>query len=126
MPFYDDLQQVARDLLAPDTAGGLGQGEITLVRTTPGTPDPTQPWVPVTPTVTTEDVNQISKTKAEYISAGTIVQTDLAYVIEAPRVIQPKPGDTVKVGGVHVGGVVHCVRFPPHGTQVLTKIYVNR
>ena len=46
--------------------------------------------------------------------------------IEAPRVIQPKPGDTVKVGGVHVGGIVHVVRFPPHGTQVLTKIYVNR
>ena len=126
MPFYDDLQQVARDLLAPDTAGGLGQGKITLVRTTPGTPDPAQPWVPVTPTVTTEDVNQISKTEAEYISAGTIVQTDLAYVIEAPRVIQPVPGDTVKVGGVHVGGVVHVVKFPPHGVTVLVKLWVNR
>ena len=126
MPFYDDLQQVARDLLAPDTAGGLGQGAITLVRTTPGTPDPSQPWVPVTPTVTSETVNQISKTKAEYISAGTIVQTDLAYVIEAPRVIQPVPGDTVKVGGVHVGGVVHVVRFPPHGVTVLVKLWVNR
>ena len=126
MPFYDDLQQVARDLLAPDTAGGLGQGAITLVRTTPGTPDPSQPWVPVTPTITTESVNQISKTKAEYVNAGTIVQTDLAYEIEAPRVILPVPGDTVKVGGVYVGGVVHVVRFPPHGTQVLTKIYVNR
>jgi hypothetical protein len=50
MPFYEDMQQVARDLLAPDTAGGLGQGAITIVRTTPGTPDPAQPWVPVTPT----------------------------------------------------------------------------
>ena len=126
MPFYDDLQQVARDLLAPDDAGGLGQGAITLVRTTLGTPDPAQPWVPVTPTTTTEDVNQISKTKAEYISAGTIVQTDLAYVIEAPRVIQPKPGDTVSVGGVHVGGVVHVEKFPPHGVTVLVKLWVNR
>ena len=126
MPFYDELQQVARDLLAPDTSGGLGQGAITLVRTTPGTPDPSQPWVPVTPTVTTEDVNQISNTKAEYVSAGTIVQTDLAYVIEAPRVIQPKPGDTVKVGGVHVGGIVHCEPFPAHGVTVLVKLWVNR
>ena len=120
--FYEDMAQVARDLLDPDD--GLGQGAITLVRTTPGTPDPSQPWVPVTPTVTTEDVNQI--TKAEYISAGTIVQTDLAYVIEAPRVIQPKPGDTVKVGGVHVGGVVHCEPFPAHGVTVLVKLWVNR
>ena len=126
MPFYDDLQQVTRDLLAPDTAGGLGQGAITLVRTTPGTPDPAQPWVPVTPTVTTEDVNQISNTKAEYISAGTIVQTDLAYVIEAPRVIQPKPGDTVRVGGVYVGGVVHSEPFPAHGVTVMVKLWVNR
>ncbi len=126
MPFYDDMAQVTRDLLAPDTAGGLGQGAITLVRTTPGTPDPSQPWVPVTPTTTTEDVNQISNTKAEYISAGTIVQTDLAYVIEAPRVIQPKPGDTVQVGGAHVGGIVHVVRFPPHGVTVLVKLWVNR
>ena len=126
MPFYADMAQVARDLLAPDTAGGLGQGKITLVRTTPGTPDPSQPWVPVTPTVTTEDVNQISKTKAEYIIAGTIVQTDLAYVIEAPRVIQPVPGDTVSVGGVHVGGVVHSEPFPAHGVTVLVKLWVNR
>lgn len=126
MLFYDDMAQVARDLLAPDTAGGLGQGAITLVRTTPGTPDPAQPWVPVTPTVTTEDVNQISKTKAEYISAGTIVQADLAYVIEAPRVIQPKPGDTVQVGGVYVGGVVHSEPFPAHGVTVLVKLWVNR
>ena len=124
MSFYGDMQQVARDLMNP--VSGLGQGAITLVRTTPGTPDPSQPWVPVTPTVTSETVNQISNTKAEYVSAGTIVQTDLAYVIEAPRVIQPKPGDTVKVGGVHVGGIVHVVRFPPHGVTVLTKIYVNR
>ena len=126
MPFYDDMAQVARDLLAPDTAGGLGQGAITLVRTTPGTPDPSQPWVPVTLTVTTEDVNQISKTKAEYISAGTIVATDLAYVIEAPRVILPVPGDTVKVGGVYVGGVVHSEPFPAHGVTVLVKLWVNR
>lgn len=126
MTFYDDLQQVARDLLAPDTAGGLGQGAITLVRTTPGTPDPAQPWVPVTTTVMSETVNQISNTKAEYVSAGTIVATDLAYVIEAPRVIQPVPGDTVKVGGVYVGGVVHCEPFPAHGVTVMVKLWVNR
>lgn len=124
MAFYDDLQQVTRDLMDP--VSGLGQGAITLVRTTPGTPDPSQPWVPVTPTVTTEDVNQISKTKAEYISAGTIVQADLAYVIEAPRVILPVPGDTVKVGGVYVGGVVHSEPFPAHGVTVLVKLWVNR
>lgn len=80
---------------------------------------------PSTPTITTESVKQISKTKAEYVSAGTVV-TDLAYVIEAPRVIQPKPGDTVKVGGVHVGGVVHCEPFPAHGVTVLVKVWVNR
>ena len=118
------MQQVARDLLDPDD--GLGQGAITLVRTTPGTPDPAQPWVPVTPTITTESVNQISKTKAEYVNAGTIVQTDLAYVIEAPRVILPVPGDTVKVGGVYVGGVVHSEPFPAHGVTVLVKLWVNR
>ena len=125
MAFYDDMQQVARDLLAPDTAGGLGQGAITIKRLTMPEPDPAQPWVPVVPVETTEDVNQIGTTKAEYVNAGTLVVTDLAYVIEAPRVLLPELNDTIEIDGEHVGRVVHVVKFPPHGTTVLWKLFVN-
>lgn len=45
--FYDEMADMARELLAPESAGGLGQGVITVVRTeqTPK-PDDWPTWEP--------------------------------------------------------------------------------
>jgi hypothetical protein len=137
MSFYADMAEMVRDLLLPDADGGLGQGAISIKRTTPGTPNPAQPWVAVTPTVSFETVNQIGRRKAEYMSGGTIVTTDLAYMIVPPATITPRPGDTIETGvvtgtggayvsGTQVGTIVHVAPYPAHGTPVYVNLWANR
>jgi hypothetical protein len=42
MSFYDDIADVATEVLAE-----FKRGAVVLVRTTPGTSDPDEPWKPV-------------------------------------------------------------------------------
>lgn len=126
MPFYDDMQAMARDLLKPDTDGGLGQGAITIVRLAPGEPNPNAPWEPVEPTRTAENVDQIGEAKAEYTQGGTIIVTDYAYMTVPTSSFTTQPGDFVERDGVAVGTVVHAENYPPHGVAVYSNIYVNR
>jgi hypothetical protein len=122
MGFYDDMQGVVRGLLAP---GALGQGPVTIARLTAGPSLPDQPWLAVEPTREEWTVNQIGMTKAEYVSGGTVIKTDLAYMTEPPA-SPTRPGDVVEEGGNPVGTVVHVAPFPTHGTPVFQKVYVNR
>ena len=98
MPFYDDMAQVARDLLAPDTAGGLGQGAITLVRTTPGTPDPSQPWVPVTPGWATSSRDPSRMTKRE---KADVVEREFF-----------EPGETAGASGANIDAMIEGLIGP--------------
>lgn len=120
--FYDQMQAMVRDLLAPDA---LGQGPITIARLTPGPALEDEPWHPVQPRREAWTVNQIGMTKAEYTSGGTVITTDLAYMTEPPA-FPTRPGDVIEVGGKRVGTVVHAAPFPAHGTPVFQKIWVNR
>lgn len=126
MAFYAEMQDMVRDLLQPDSQGGLGQGAIAIVRETPGVPSPSAPWVPVVPSKQTEKVNQIGKPKAEYVSQGTIIVTDTAFMIEPPATLVPDVGDRVLIGGVDVGGIVHVERLGSFDVAVYFSIYVNR
>ncbi len=122
MAFYDDMQALVRGLLAP---AALGQGPVTIARLNSGVPNAEQPWLPVRPSRQEWTVNQIGMTKAEYVSGGAVVKTDLAYMTEPPA--EPtRPGDVIEHGGVRVGTVVHVAPFPTHGTPVFQKVYVNR
>lgn len=122
MGFYDDMQAMVRDLLAPDA---LGQGPITIARLTTPAAYPDQPWLEVEPDRQAWTVNQVGMTKAEYVSGGTIIKTDLAYMTEPPA-SPTRPGDVVEVDGQPVGTVVHVAPFPAHGVPVFQKLYVNR
>lgn len=128
MAFYDDMAKMARDLLAPDTQGGLGQGSITLTRTTPGTPGP-NPWDPVTPTTQTVTirgaVRGISKELVGAEVGGTVlVASDRQAICEVPS-IEYTAGDVLAVDGipVHVisvekipaAGITSAVRFTIRG-----------
>lgn len=47
MSFYGEMADMARELLAPESAGGLGQGVITVIRTEQAEPPPDWPtWEP--------------------------------------------------------------------------------
>lgn len=126
--FYADLAQMASDLLAPTSQGGLGQGSITLTRTSPGTPGP-NPWDPVTPvtqTVTIRGaVRGISKELVGTEVGGTVLlASDRVAICEVPP-IEYTAGDVLAVDGVPVhviavdkipaAGVTSAVRFTIRG-----------
>lgn len=126
MPFYSDLAAMAADLLQPDSAGGLGQGAIQIVRVTPGTVDPLHPEVPVSPVRVLETVNQIGKPKAEYRDGETVIKTDMAYMITPVSTFIIAPGDLVRIGSVDVGTIVHVERLGSLETTVYELIWANR
>ena len=125
MPFYSDLAAMTVDLLQPDSAGGLGQGAISIVRATPGAIDPAHPETPVAPSETVSVVNQIGMPKAEYRTGETVVTTDVAYMITPPS-FEPKPGDVVRIAGVDVGTVVHAERLGSLDVPIYFTLWVNR
>lgn len=127
--FYDDMAKMARGLLAPTSQGGLGQGTITLTRSTPGTPDPEAPWESVEPTTQTEvlrgAVRGVSKELVGTEVGGTVIlAADLVAVCEVPSMTYTA-GDVLTVDGVPVhiiaferipaAGVASAVRFTIRG-----------
>ena len=123
--FYSEMADMASDLLAPTSQGGLGQGVIILARSTPGVPNEEAPWEPVTPTVTTETLKGAargvdSRLVGTEVGGAVILASD-RQVICAPPVMQYQAGDTLSIDGVPVhviavekipaAGVTSAVRF---------------
>lgn len=123
--FYQSMQQMARDLLAPTSQNGLGQGEISLTRIIKGAPNPSAPWIPPVDTTESETirgaVRGVSKELIGTEVGGTvIVASDRQAICEVPK--QPyTAGDILSVDGVPVhilsvtnipaAGITSAVRF---------------
>lgn len=125
--FYSDMAKMASDLLAPTSQGGLGQGSITLTRTTPGTPGP-NPWDPVTPvtqTVTIRGaVRGISKELVGTEVGGTVLlASDRVAICEVPS-IEYTAGDVLAVDGVPVH-VIAVEKIPAAGVTSAVKFYIR-
>jgi hypothetical protein len=116
---YSRIQSTATRMLAR-----FAQGAVVLTRTTPGTPDPSTPWIPAAPTVATytldATVNGVSK---EFVDGTTIVATDLE-VTAAAFGTEPGPGDTLSIDG-KVVTIVKQMRIPAAGTLVCWKWIVR-
>lgn len=128
MAFYDDMAKMARELLAPDTQGGLGQGSITLTRSTPGTPDPAEPWKPVAPTPQTATirgaVRGISKELVGTEVGGTVLlASDRQAICEVPS-IEYTAGDVLAVDGVPVH-VIAVEKIPAAGTVSAVRFIIR-
>ena len=128
--FYADMRQTAIDLLAPTDEGGLGQGDIQLVRYVPGAP-PANPWDPPAPstrTVTPLDGaargvgKELIGTPVE--TGGQIVATDLQ-VIVAPWGGSYDPGDVIEIDGTPVT-VLKIENIPAAGTVCAIRFVVRR
>lgn len=122
--FYQSMQQMARDLLAPTNAGGLGQGTLVLTSITPGTPDPTKPWEPVTPQTTKQTllgaVKGVSSKLIGVEAGGTvIVSTDREAITEVPNIAY-KAGDLFSVDGKDVR-VISVQPIPAAGVASAVK-----
>ena len=117
--FYSDLATMARDLLAPTSVGGLGQGALVLTSITPGTPDPLEPWKPVTPQTTTQTLRGAvkgvsSKLIGVEVGGTVIVSTDREAITEVPNIAY-KAGDLFSVDGKEVR-VISVQPIPSAGT----------
>lgn len=123
--FYTSMGQVAAELLAPTSQGGLGQGNVVLSRTIPGTPNPDAPWEPVEDTYQTETlraaVRGVGKQLVGVEVGGTVILASDRQAICAPISMGYTAGDTLVVDGkpVHIisvenipeAGIVSAVRF---------------
>lgn len=123
--FYTSMGRVASELLAPTSQNGLGQGNVVLSRKIPGTPDPSQPWIPVEDTFERETlraaVRGVSKELVGTEAGGTVILASDRQAICAPITMGYTAGDTLIVDGVPVhivavsnipaAGVVSAVRF---------------
>jgi len=86
-------------------------GTITLTRTTPGTPDPTTPWIPGTPTLDVYALDaRVDGVSADYVDEETVLVTDLMVIAS------PKARHTLTDGDPADGAVVDIV---PRMTDVL-------
>lgn len=94
------------DEIAEMVADGLQAAdvpyEMTLTRTTPGVPDPDQPWVPVTPTVETFDCLGWEEDWSAFYLANDLVQSGSKKVcILVPTLaVEPQLGDEITVRGL--------------------------
>lgn len=123
--FYSEMNQVARELLAPTSAGGLGQGELLLARTIPGTANPDTPWIPPAPTKQTETLNGAvkgvsSRLVGTEVGSTVILASDREAIVAVPA-MGYSAGDVLSVDGlpVHIisvqnipaAGITAAVRF---------------
>lgn len=123
--FYTQMGQVAAELLAPTSQGGLGQGNVVLSRKIPGTPDPDAPWIPVEPTNQRETlraaVRGVSKELVGTEAGSTVIVASDRQAICAPITMGYTAGDTLIVDGVPVhivavsnipaAGITSAIRF---------------
>lgn len=123
--FYEDMANVTRELLAPTSQGGLGQGNVVLSRKIPGTPDPDAPWLPVEDTFERETllaaVRGVSKELVGTEAGSTVILASDRQAICAPIAMGYTAGDTliiddipvhiVAVQNIPAAGITSAIRF---------------
>lgn len=127
--FYDEMRGVSIELLAPTSQGGLGQGKIELVRTTPGAP-PVNSWDPPSaPTRTITVLNGAARGVArEFVglsvpNGGQIIATDKE-VIVSPWGGEYAPGDVLELDDKPVT-ILRVDDIPAVGTVCLVRFIVR-
>lgn len=121
MADFGQLQQGWSDQLLAE----LGQGKFVLKHTEPGTVDPSAPWIPVVPVVTTEDLlgsarGVSSQLVGTAVGDTVIVATDIAAITSVPKggyaagdvmSLDGKDLMVIAVQRIPEGGVPAKVRF---------------
>lgn len=125
--FYSDLAQMAADLLSPTSQNGLGQGVVTLTRSTPGAPG-ANPWDPVTPTKQTETLKAAvrgvdARLVGTEVGGAVILASDRQAICAVP-VMAYTAGDTLSVDGKPVH-VISVERIPAAGIAAAVKFIIR-
>lgn len=126
--FYAEMAAMAGDLLAPTSQGGLGQGEVKLIRVTPGMPDPIKPWEPVKPTTQTETLRGAVRGVSQRligteVGGAVILASDRQAICTVPT-MQYQAGDVLSVDGVPVH-ILSFERIPAAGVASAVKFIIR-
>ena len=124
--FYLEMQQMARELLAPTSMDGLGQGEIVLSRITQGVPP--NDWTPPEETIQSETirgaVRGISKELVGAEVGGTVLlMSDRQAITEVPAMAYTA-GDILSVDGVPVT-ILSVTKIPAAGITSAVKFLIR-
>lgn len=118
--FYEEMADMARELLAPEDEGGLGQGTVQLKRTTT-TPGPNE-WTPGVETVQTWQLSAtVKRLHQRYENGVLIVQTGDMVTFAVPEV-EPTLTDLLIIDGAE-RVVTNLTQIPPAGTAVAWKAW---
>lgn len=115
---YTRLQGTASRLL-----GKFKQGTVVLVRTTPGEPDPDEPWKPVVDEVDEYELKAVAK-GVDQRDGTTILATDLEIVAAVAEVSPMMETDQIKVDGKDVV-ILRKMQIPAAGTPVAYRFIVR-
>src|SRR5690554_2603942 len=124
--FYESMRQMAEELLAPTSQGGLGQGSIVLSRqsSVPGA----NPWDDPTITSQTEQlrgaVRGVSQELIGTEVGGTIILASDRQAICAPPSMGYTAGDTLVVDGVPVT-IISVQNIPAAGTVSAVRFIIR-
>lgn len=125
--FYAEMAQMAASLLSPTSQGGLGQGVVTLTRSTPGAPG-ANPWDPVTPTKQTETLKAAvrgvdARLVGTEVGGAVILASDRQAICAVP-VMTYTAGDTLSVDGKPVH-VISVEKLPAAGIAAAVKFIIR-
>jgi len=124
--FYQQLQQMARGLLAPTSQGGLGQGQIVLTRIIKGVPP--NEWTAAVDTTESEPIRgAVRGVSKELIGAevggAVILASDRQAICEVPS--QPyTAGDILSIDGVPVH-ILSVTNIPAAGVTSAVKFIIR-
>lgn len=121
MGFYDEMAQMAREMLAPEDQDGLGQGVVQFLRlhVAPG-PDQWTPGEPWRELMTLSAV--VRRVEQKYVDGTLIVGTEDQVTFAVPSV-EPVMTDKIIIDGTE-RVLVDIRRIPAAGTPVAYIAFV--
>ena len=118
--FYEEMADMARELLAPEVEGGLGQGVVELKRTTTG-PGPDE-WTPGVETVQTWPLSAAAERLHQRYENGVLIVQTGDMVTFAVQEVEPALTDLLVIDGVD-RVITNLTPIPPAGTVVAWKAW---
>lgn len=121
MGFYDEMADIATELL-----GEFQQGSVQLVRSVSAPSDPSTPWQPGDPTLATYDLAAaVRGVSQRYVDGTTILSSDQQVTCAVPPVTPDMTTDTLLIDGIAVT-VLKNMPIPASGTPVAYLFVVRR
>ena len=122
--FYQDMQQMARELLAPTSSGGLGQGKLELQRVK--AIDPDNPWAE--PDKQTETIKGAvrgigQELVGKEVGGTVLLVSDRMAICEVPD-MGYQAGDTLIVDGEPVH-IISFERIPAAGITAAVRFIIR-